>query len=789
MKKIFVKIASILTAALFVFAAAGCSNIDAGESSSVIAGGNGSAGAARVAFSQAFELSSIKLSGTNLSTGVSKVFARWDEVPEEEDCTVKIPVGTYKFVLSAKYDGSTVKGECEGTVTKNKLCQLSFNLKRLDNDEWGGDDPADDDDDEEENLPPVEDDAVTGLVEFESLTANSFSGTYTSKTTVNNVIINCTADTPVAVDSNSKTISGVSYSKRIKLQGTGSLEDRNIQIYVGANRKGTLTVHLASSNSKETGRHLMANTTVVGEAPTDAGAISAQVTADENGYIKLYSDSDGINIYGVMWSTGSSAGGEGGVIKVGVSEATLPVLDNSSVAPSFSYGRKVGMRSDICDVETDAILNKLFVAQNGSSSGNGTKSNPYDLQTAIDKATPGTAIVLKGGSYKCSSTITIALGNNGTASARKYILPESGSAVVLDFSAQAVGDSNRGIQHNGNYWHIYGITVYNAGDNGVIVTGKNNIYERCVFQANQDTGLQIARRGSSVSDFAEWPSDNLILNCTSFDNKDDKTGENADGFAAKLTCGNGNVFDGCISYANCDDGWDLYAKPATGSIGVVTIRNCVAYQNGKTTTGANYANGDMNGFKLGGSTNQAPTPHIVSNCAAFNNGKDGFTDNGNGGALKVSNCTSYGNINSNFNFYRTIGNSTEGGVFTNMVAMLGGKTPAQADKFGSNVAVTKATIENVLWTPDKAKIYYQTEKISIINGEKPATAKIVTDPFNSELQNKTAPDIGLDVDAKCRNRDGTINLNGFMEMKAGSPYAELGAHFGDEAENVFECGL
>ncbi|UKI49487.1 MAG: hypothetical protein L6U99_12615 [Clostridium sp.] len=37
-----------------------------------------------------------------------------------------------------------------------------------------------------------------------------------------------------------------------------------------------------------------------------------------------------------------------------------------------------------------------------------------------------------------------------------------------------------------------------------------------------------------------WPANNLILNCTPFNNSD-ATGENADGFAAKLTCGN-NIF-------------------------------------------------------------------------------------------------------------------------------------------------------------------------------------------------------------------------------------------------------
>lgn len=50
--------------------------------------------------------------------------------------------------------------------------------------------------------------------------------------------------------------------------------------------------------------------------------------------------------------------------------------------------------------------------------------------------------------------------------------------------------------------------------------------------------------------------------------------------AAKLTIGEGNTFDGCIAYNNADDGWDLFAKVETGSIGAVTIQNCVAYGNG-----------------------------------------------------------------------------------------------------------------------------------------------------------------------------------------------------------------
>ncbi|HEY0608552.1 MAG TPA: T9SS type A sorting domain-containing protein, partial [Chitinophaga sp.] len=144
-----------------------------------------------------------------------------------------------------------------------------------------------------------------------------------------------------------------------------------------------------------------------------------------------------------------------------------------------------------------------------------------------------------------------------------------------------------------------------------------------------------------------WPSNNLILNCESFDNQDPDS-EDADGFAAKLTCGAGNIFRGCISHNNIDDGWDLYAKSDTGPIGPVTIENCVAYNNGTLSSGGTSGNGDKNGFKLGGSG--IAVNHIVRRSIAFGNGHHGFTDNNNPGNIEVSNNTSYNNAESNFNF-------------------------------------------------------------------------------------------------------------------------------------------
>ncbi|MGB8456029.1 MAG: hypothetical protein WCD89_27415 [Anaerocolumna sp.] len=64
---------------------------------------------------------------------------------------------------------------------------------------------------------------------------------------------------------------------------------------------------------------------------------------------------------------------------------------------------------------------------------------------------------------------------------------------------------------------------------------------------------------------SQWPSNNLITGCLSTENIDSGR-EDADSFAAKLTCGNGNKFVDCISIYNCDDGWDLYTKSEIGPI-------------------------------------------------------------------------------------------------------------------------------------------------------------------------------------------------------------------------------
>ncbi|MEO8238161.1 MAG: carbohydrate-binding protein [Flavobacterium sp.] len=293
------------------------------------------------------------------------------------------------------------------------------------------------------------------------------------------------------------------------------------------------------------------------------------------------------------------------------------------------------------------MYSQIYVSPTGAAGNPGTLASPTTVANAIATVSPGQTIYMRGGTYSIASTILIDRANSGTSGNLKRIEAYNGEIPILDFSAQTESASNRGIVLDGLYWYFKGITIKNAGDNGMLLSGNNNTLDNCIFEKNRDTGLQLSRYTTSYTTISQWPSNNLILNCESFDNKDVGS-ENADGFAAKLTCGQGNIFRGCISHNNIDDGWDLYTKTDTGPIGIILFENCVAYNNGTLTTSGTSGSGDKNGFKLGGEG--IAVNHILRRCVSFGNGKHGFTDNNNLGSIEMSNNTSFNNAESNFNF-------------------------------------------------------------------------------------------------------------------------------------------
>ncbi|MFB6457789.1 right-handed parallel beta-helix repeat-containing protein [Chitinophaga sp. Hz27] len=375
----------------------------------------------------------------------------------------------------------------------------------------------------------------------------------------------------------------------------------------------------------------------------------------------------------------------------------------------------------------------LYVSPTGSASNPGTSvSAPTTLDNAIATVAAGGTIYMRGGTYSYSTTIVIADNNNGTSAARKSIVAYNSEIPVLDFSGQATADANRGVVLDGDYWTISGITFKGAGDNGMLLSGNSNIISNCIFTKNRDSGLQLSRYKTSNATLATWPSNNQVLNCEAFDNQDPGN-ENADGFAAKLTCGTGNVFRGCVSHNNIDDGWDFYAKTDTGPIGAVTLENCISYNNGVLSTGSTSGSGDKNGFKLGGSG--IAVNHIVRRCIAFGNGHHGFTDNDNPGNIEVTNNTSYNNAESNFNF-RTGSTAT----FKNNISLSAG---ASDKSNGTDVGNT-----NVWWK----------NNVSTNSG----TLVISSADFVTLTPNVT------------RSADGTPQLGNFLALAAGSDMIDAG---------------
>jgi pectate lyase len=395
----------------------------------------------------------------------------------------------------------------------------------------------------------------------------------------------------------------------------------------------------------------------------------------------------------------------------------------------------------------------LFVSPNGLESNPGTIDSPTTLASAITRIEPGYTIFVRGGTYSSADTIMIERGNSGTENAKKKIFAYGSEKPIFDFSSQPYNAkdpslNSRGIQINGDHWHIKGLEVMGSADNGVFVAGNYNRIENLDIHHNRDSGLQISRH-LSTAPVEEWPSYNEIINSYSHDNYDPDNGEDADGFAAKLTIGPGNVFDGCIAAFNTDDGWDLFAKQATGPIGAVTIKNSIAYKNGQTSEGKTTSSSDGNGFKLGG--DMIAVNHIVINSIAFENKKHGFTWNSNPGSITMTNNTSWGNKQSNFAFDQ----GTH--LFTNNLSYQG--------KSSDKSSGTDVDSSNVWW--------HNTKGSQNAKGLKANDADFVS----------LTPSI-------LRNPDGSPNIGDFLKLAAdsdlkgaGTPDGmDIGAHFGTSKE-------
>ncbi|MCR6109948.1 right-handed parallel beta-helix repeat-containing protein [Bacillus sp. A301a_S52] len=270
----------------------------------------------------------------------------------------------------------------------------------------------------------------------------------------------------------------------------------------------------------------------------------------------------------------------------------------------------------------------FYVATNGNNNNSGSQSSPFaTLDQAISVSKPGDVIVMRDGTYSHDTRITA--NNSGTSSKPITIVNYPDETPILDFSAQEELAGRDGLRINGDYWHIIGIHLTQAGGNGFRIHGSHNRIERCVAYENRLTGIHL-----------EDGSHNLIMNNDSYRNFNlrGRVGNMSDGFAAKYEdLGPGNVFYGNRSWENSDDGFDFWMVTNT-----LTLENNWSFGNGNPQFW-NHPDfdGGGNGFKLGG--NHKPGNHIVKRNMAFDNHGKGFDHNNNTGALTLIHNTAYNN--------------------------------------------------------------------------------------------------------------------------------------------------
>lgn len=269
--------------------------------------------------------------------------------------------------------------------------------------------------------------------------------------------------------------------------------------------------------------------------------------------------------------------------------------------------------------------NAIYVSPTGSDSNAGTREAPmYTIEAASKKLPAGGTLYMLAGTYKYNKKQR--LKQNGTAKA-PYKLMSFGGRAVMDMSGS--GSSDYGLSLEGSYWYIYQIDICNAGDNGLIINASSNdVIEQCNFYKNGDSGLQMKEGASWVK----------VINCDSYQNCDKGQG-NADGFAPKLSIGDGNYLYGCRAWCNSDDGFDYFYKTENGHADGVTVvvENSITYMNGYLDTDGTLSEGNGSGFKCG--SKQGATNAVFKNCLAVNNHQKGFDQNHNLGANILINCT------------------------------------------------------------------------------------------------------------------------------------------------------
>ena len=559
--------------------------------------------------------------------------------------------------------------------------------------------------------------------------ATTENGTQTQKLTANDF---------TSVQEDGTVVVGVMVARKIGVKITDikftTSESKGLATSEVVEDKVTPSIRVYSSNTCGAGEYKY---TVV---PNCAGTLKVTGSADGKAISKEVTADEVVRI----------------PVAVNVGSNTIKAEFEPAAAANITSTKTVASETNVTRKVYGEAGQTIIVTPDGKTTGDGTEESPLDINTAVSYAQPGQTILMKNGVY--DKWITINRSVCGTADKPINLVAESISTDGTD----GVVLSGAGLTIIGSYWHVYGLYVKDSSGVGIQVSGNYNTIDMCTVNHAANSGIQISRNGGA-DNYAGiqgklWPTGNLIKNCESFDNCD--AGRNdADGFAAKLTCGEGNRFYGCISHNNIDDGWDLYAKSVSGTIGSVTIENCVAYNNGWLTTddvtAAGYNYGEGNGFKLGGGYLKGG--HKLINCVSFGNHAKGITSN-SCPDISITRCTAYNNGNADS---YSIGLNT-------MDSMLKEWKVSGLISMSKADLTAKADLIPFSQHGDDNYIYNGSESYNNL-GQK------ATDEWFESVDTTIRPS---------RNADGTIDMHNLLVIKSGVLSDNVGARLDTTSEEA-----
>ncbi len=402
----------------------------------------------------------------------------------------------------------------------------------------------------------------------------------------------------------------------------------------------------------------------------------------------------------------------------------------------------------------------FYVAPNGNDANPGTIDKPFaTVQKAQDAANAGDVVYLRGGTYHMTEAqiskkermwaYVTYLDKSGKAGAPITYTAYENEKPVFDLAdVKPTGLRVTVFYVSGSYIHLKGFEVI-----GTQVTIKTHTQSECFEnQGSNNIYEQLSMHdGMAIGFYLLSGSNNLILNCDAYRNWDyfseNGKGGNTDGFGCHPRPGSkNNVFKGCRSWFNSDDGYDVINSHES-----VTFDHCWAMYNGYGTDFKSL--GDGNGFKGGGFARRPaadipnPVPrHTIMFCLSVRNKASGFYANHHINGNDWFNNTAYRNGN-NFNMLNRLLDDVNADV------------PGYAHKMRNNLG------------------YKGGREVTSIDNAK---CDLKNNYFDLNLDASDADFMSLDeaLLVAPRQKDGSLPDNDFMRLKPGSKFIDKGVDIG-----------